>query len=92
MPGNRFPFAVRIRCQIDVVDFGDGGGDGIDMLAVTDDQFVFHGELLAWIDCTLFGHQVAYVAARCKDFGNPCRDIFQGFRLMAIRRSIDWMT
>ena len=62
MPGNGFPFTIRVRRQIDVVCLSGGFGDGVYMLAVSRNDFILHGKIMFSIDRTRFGYQVAHMS------------------------------
>ena len=66
VPGDRFPFAVRVGRQIDVVRSGGGLGDRVHVLAVARDGLVFHRKTVVGIHCAGLGDQVAHVPIRGK--------------------------
>jgi len=81
MPGDGFPFAVRVGCQEDVVGLFDGLGYGIDMLGITLDQLILHAVLVFGIHRTLLGNQITHVAIGGEDFEIRTKVFFQSFRL-----------
>ena len=81
MPGNRFTFAVRVSCQIDVLGLAHGGGDGVHVFAVLGDDLVFHRKVFVRIHGAVFRHQVADVAIGSENFKIAAQVFFQGLRL-----------
>ena len=67
MPADRLAFAIQVGREIDVVSQLGCLGDRVDMLLVTLDHLVGHGETMLGIDRALLRLQVTHMAIGGQD-------------------------
>ena len=80
VPGDSFPFAVRVGREIQVLGFLERPRDGVDVFFVALDRPVTHLEVLVGIDSAFLGYQVPHVAIGGEDLEILAEILLDGLR------------
>ena len=81
MPGNSFPFAIRVSRKIQITGAFDGGSDFLDLLLRTGIHLPFHGEIVIRAHRTVFRRQVTNMPIAGKDLKVFAQIFVDGFGL-----------
>ena len=81
VPRDRFAFAVRVGCEVDVVGLAHCRRDGVNVLGVLGDDLVLHRKVVLGIDSTVLRHQITHVPIRGEYLEVGPEVFFQRFRL-----------